>query len=147
MFRGRNLLQHQRLYYRQSHLIATSAIQLSFQNLYNVPVPSREEQVTTNLCPFPTLRTCLHHRIWWRSCSTAPTIAFVRIEDWRTQQWWALSVQSVLWRVKLHTMNCSHDLAFWTVYYYWLHVFFRQRGTSLQCVGSGPNLVTVRAVC
>ena len=59
-----------------SHLIATSAIQLSFHVLYNLPVLSRQEQDAASLCPFTNLRTCLHHRIWWRSCSTAPTFDF-----------------------------------------------------------------------
>ena len=136
MFWVRNLLQHQQWNYRHSHLIATSAIQLSFQVLYNLPVLSRQEQDTENLCPFLTLPTCLHHRIWWRSCSTAPTFANLRIEEWKSRQWLALCVQYVLWRVQFHTMNCSHSLAFWTIYYLWPHVFFRQWGTSLQCVGS-----------
>ena len=117
MFWGRNLLQHQQWNYRHSHLIATSAIQLSFQVLYNIPALSRQEQDTANRCPFPTLRTCLHRKIWWRSCSTAPTFAILRIEERTTRQWLALCVQSVLWRVQLHTINCSHDLDFWTVYY------------------------------
>ena len=80
------LLQHQRWNYRHSQLIATSAIPLSFQVLYNLPVLSRQEQGTANLCPFATLWTSLHHRIWWRKCSTAPTFAVLPIEDWRTRQ-------------------------------------------------------------
>ena len=138
MFEGRNLLQHQQWNYRHSHLIAISVIPLSLQVLYNLPVFPRQEQDTANLCPFPTLRICLHHKIWWRSWSTAPTIAVLRIEELRTRQWLALCVQSELWRVQLNTMNCSHDLAFWTVYYSWPHVFIRHWGTSLQCVGSDP---------
>ena len=117
MFGGRNLLQHLQWNYRHNHLIATSAIQLSFQVLHNLPVLSRQEQGTANLFPFPTLPTWLHHRIWWRNCSTAPTFAVLRIEEWRIRRWLALYVQSVLWWVQLHTINCSHDLAFGTVYY------------------------------
>ena len=135
MFWGKNLLWHQQWNYRHSHLIATSAIQLSFRVLCNLTVLSRQEQDTANLCPFLTLRFCLHHRNCRRSFSIAPTFATFRIEEWRTRQWLALSVQPKLWRVQLHTMNCSHDLAFWTIYYYWSHAFFRQWGTSLQCVG------------
>ena len=60
-----------------SHLIAISAISLSFQVWYNLQVLSRQEQDTANLCSILTLRTCLHHRIWWRSCSTAPKFAFI----------------------------------------------------------------------
>ena len=116
MFGGIKLLQHQQWNYRHSHLIATSAIPLSFQVWYNLPVLSRQEQDTANLCPFLTLRTCLHQRIWWRGCGTAPTFV-LRIKEWRTRQWLALSVQSVLWRFQIHTMSCSHGLAFWTVYY------------------------------
>ena len=112
MFWGKNLPQHQQWNYRHRHSIAASAIPLSFQVLDILPVLSRQEQDTASLCPFPTLRTCLHHRICWRSCSTAPFFAVLRIEDWRTRQWFALCVQFVLWRVQLHTMNCSHDLDF-----------------------------------
>ena len=118
IFGRRNLLQHQQWNYWHSHLIATSAIRLSLQVWYNLPVLSQQEQDTANLCPFPTPRTFLHHRICWRSCSTAPTFAVLRIEEWKTRQWLALCVQSLLWWVQLHTMNCSHDLAFWTVYYW-----------------------------
>ena len=139
MFCGRNLLRHQQWIYRHNHLIATSAIPLSFQVSCNLPVLSRQEQRTTNLCPFPTVRTCLHRKIWWRkSCSTAPTFAFLRIDEWRTRQWLVLCVQSQLSRVQLHTMSCSNDLEFWTVYYYKPHVFFRHWGSLLQCVGFGP---------
>ena len=88
MFGGKSFLQHQQWKYRHSHLIATSAIPLWFQVLYNLPVLSRQEQGTANLCPLPTLGTCSHHRIWWRSCSTAPTFEVFRIEEWRTRQWW-----------------------------------------------------------
>ena len=41
LFWGRNLLQHQQWNYRH---IATSAIKLSFQVLYTLPVLSRQEQ-------------------------------------------------------------------------------------------------------
>ena len=129
-----------------SHLTATPAIQLSFQVLYNLPVASRQEQKTANLCPFLLLRTCLHHRIWWRSCSKAPTFATLSIGEWRTRQWLALYVQSVIWRVQLHTKKCSHDLVFWTIYYNWPHVFFCQWGTSLQWSASVYNLIAVGAV-
>ena len=87
------------------------------------------------ICPFPALRTCLHRRNWCRSCSTAPSFAVLRVEEWRTRQWLVLCVQSVLWLVQLHTMNCSHDLVFWTVDYDWPHVFSCQWGTLLQCFG------------
>ena len=117
MLQGRNLLPHQQWNYRHSHLIATCAIQLSFQVLYNIPVLSRQEQDTANLCPLLTLRNCLHHKIWWRSCSTAPTFATLRNEEWRTRQWLVLCVQFQLWRVQLRTMICSYNLASWTVYY------------------------------
>ena len=117
MFGGRHLLQHQQWKYRHSHWTATSAIPLSIQVLCNLPVLSRQEQRTANLCPFPTPRTCLQQKIWWRSCSTAPTFAVLCTEERRTRQWLVLCVQSRLWRVQLHTMNCSNDLAFWKVYY------------------------------
>ena len=117
MFGRRNLLKHQQWNYRHGHLFATSAIQLSLQVLCNLAVLSRQDQDTVNLCPFPTFRTCLHHRIWWRSCITAPTFAILRIAEWRTRQGLVLCVQSQLLRVQLHTMNCSNGLAFWTVYY------------------------------
>ena len=90
---------------------STSAIPLSFQVWYNLPVFFPQKQDTANLCPFPTLRTCFHHRIWWRSCSTAPTFAVLSFEEWRTRQGLALCVRSVLWRVQLCTMNYSRDLA------------------------------------
>ena len=66
MFRGRNLLQHQPWNNRHSHLIATSAIPLSFQVSKNISVLSRQEQDIAILCPFPTLRTWLHHRVRWK---------------------------------------------------------------------------------
>ena len=112
---GRNLLQHQQWNYRHSHLIATSANPISFQVLYNLPVLSRQEQDTANLCPFPTLWTSLHHKILWRSCSTAPTFAVLRFEEWRIRQWLALCVQSERWWVQYHTITYSYYLAFWTV--------------------------------
>ena len=117
MFGGRISLQHQQWNYRHSHLIATSGIPLPFQLRYNLPVIFRPEQDTANLCQFPTLRTCSHHKIWWRSYSKAPIFAVMRIEEWRTRDWLALCVQSVLWRVQLHTKNCSHAPASSTVYY------------------------------
>ena len=116
MFWRRNLLKHQQWSYRHSQLIATSAIQLSIQVVNNLPVLSGEQDIG-KLCPFPTLRTCLHRRIWWRSCSTAPIFAILPIEEWRTRHRLALRVQCVLWRLQLHTMICSHDLAFWTFNY------------------------------
>ena len=116
VFQGRNLLQHQQWNYRHCHLIATSAIPLSFRVWYNVPAPSRQEQDTARLYPFPTLRWFLHHKIWWRGFSTAATFAVSRIEEWRTRKWLALCVQSVLRRVQFHTKICSLDLAFWIVY-------------------------------
>ena len=70
---------------------------------YKLPNLSRQAQDTANLCPFPTLRIFLHHRIWWRSCSTASTFAVLRIEERRTRQWLALFLQFVVWRVQLHT--------------------------------------------
>ena len=115
-FGQRKLLQHRQWNYRHGHLIGTSAIPLSFQIWYNLPVFSRQEQDTANLCPFPTIRIRLHHRGWWRRCGTAPTFAIFPIEEWKTGHWLALFVQSVPWRVQLHTMNCSNHLAFWTVY-------------------------------
>ena len=117
MFGEKNLLQHQLWNYRPSHLIATSAMLLSFQVWYNLPVLSRQEQDTANLCPYPTLRTCLLHRIWWRSCRKAPTFAALRIEERRTRHGLALCVQSLQWQVQLRLMKCSHDRASWTVYY------------------------------
>ena len=138
MFGGRNLLQHQLWNYRHIHWIATSAILLSFQVLYNLPYLSRQQQDTANRCPISIHRTCSHHKIWCKSCNTAPIFAVLRVEAWWSRKWLVLCVQSVLWRVQLHTMNCWHDLAFWTVYYWGPHVFFCQWGTSLQCVDSGP---------
>ena len=78
---------------------------------------SRKEQGTESFCPFLFLRTCWHHKIWRRSCSKAPAFAVLRIEERRTRQRVALYVQSVLWRIQLHAMKCSHALASWTVYY------------------------------
>ena len=101
MLWGRNWPQHQQWNYRHSHLIATSAVQLSFPVFYNLPVFSRQEQDPANLCPFLTLRPCLHQRTWWRSCSTAAPFATLRVEEWKTRQWLALCVQSVFWRVEL----------------------------------------------
>ena len=118
MFRGKSLLEHQQWNYRHSHLIITSVISLFFQVLYNFPIPSRQEQGTANLYPFPTLRNCLQYRIWWKSCSTAPTFAVLCVKEWRTRFWLVFCVQSELWRVQHHTTNCSCDLTFWTVYFY-----------------------------
>ena len=136
-FVRRNLLQHQQWNYWHSHLTATSAILLPYQVLYIIPFLSRQEQDTAKVCPFPIFRTWLHHRICWRSCSTAQTFAVLRIEEWRSRQWLARCVQSVLWRVQLRTINRSHDLAFWTLFYYWLHVVVSQLRTSVQCAGCG----------
>ena len=118
VFRGRNLLQHQQQYYLYNHLISTSAIPLSFQVWYNLPVLSRQEQDAAGLCQFPTLRICLQEGIWWRSCGRAPTVAVLRIEERKTRFWFALCVQNGLWRVQFHTKNCSHHLAFLTSYCY-----------------------------
>ena len=142
---GRNLLEHQSIYWH-SQLIATSAIELSFQVLYNLPVLSRQEQDTANLCPFLTLRTCLHHKIWWRSCSTAPAVAILRIEEWRTRQWLALCVQFVLCRVQLHTMNCSHDLVFEQFTINGCMCFFVSEVLRYSVSASVHNLIAVGAV-
>ena len=147
MFWGRKLLQHRQWNYRHSHLIATSANPLSFHVLYNLPFLSRQEHDMASLCPFPTLGTCLHHRIWWRSCSTAPTIAVLCNQDWRSWQWLVVRVQSVLWLVQLHTKICSHVLASWTVYYYWPHVFFFSEVLLYSVSAPVHDLVTVGSVC
>ena len=112
MFAWKSLLQHQQWNYRHSHLIAISAFLLLFQVLYNLPVASRQEQGRANPCPFPTLRTCLHHKIRWKSCTTAPTFAVLRNKEWRTRQLLVHCVQSELWWVQLHTMNCTYDLVY-----------------------------------
>ena len=114
----KKLLQRQLGNYQHSQLTPTSAIPLSFQVWYNLPVSSRQKLETSNLCPFLTLRTCLHHIIWWRKCSTAPTFAVLRIEERKTRQWLALCVQSVLLWVQLQIMHCSCNLTFWTVYHW-----------------------------
>ena len=143
MFCGRNLLQHQQWEYRQSHLAATSAIVLSFQVLYNLPVLCGQEQDTASLCPFLTLRICLGYRIWWRRCSTAPTSAVLRNEEWRVRQRLGLCVQSVLWQVQLHTMNGSHDLAFWKICCYWPQVLFLNEVLRYSVSALVHDLVTV----
>ena len=53
--------------------------------------------------------SCLHHQIWWRSFSTAPTFAVLRIEEWTTRQCLALCVQPLasFGEFNHHTMNCS----------------------------------------
>ena len=89
MFGGRNLQQHQQWKHRHSHLIATSAIPLSFHVWYNLPVLFGKSKIQ-RICPCPTFRTCLLHRNWWRKCSTAPTFAVLRIEESRPRQWLAL---------------------------------------------------------
>ena len=58
----------------------------------------------------------LRPRIWWSSCCTAPTLAVLPFEKWKFPQWLAVCVQSMLWRVQLCSMNCSHDLVLRTVY-------------------------------
>ena len=146
MFWGGSLLQHQQWNFRQSHLIATSAMPLLFHVLYNLSVLSRQNQVTANLYPLPTFRTCVNHRNYWRSCSAAPTFAVLRIEEWRTRQWLVFCVQSVLRWVQLHSMNCSHDLAFWTVYYQWTLVFFVSEGLRYSVLAAVSDLVTVGAL-
>ena len=109
---GGKLLQHQHWNYRHSIMIATSAIQLSFQVLYNLPVPSQQEQDTANLCPFLTPRTGLHYRTW-RSCNTAPTFAVLRFEEWRTRQWLVSCVRSVC---ALESSTSYNDLFTWSSY-------------------------------
>ena len=140
MFWGRNLLQHQQWNCRHSHLIVTSAIPLSFQVLYNLPVLSRQEQDRANLCPFPSLRTCLYHKIWWRSCSTAPTFAVLRIEEKNPTM-----IASLCSICTLASSTSYNELLIWSSFSNSLllmaaSVFslVRYLVTVLQCVGSCP---------
>ena len=57
---------HEQWNYRCNPPIAGAPIPLSFQVGYNPPFPSGQEQDTANLCPFPSLLTCLRHRNWWK---------------------------------------------------------------------------------
>ena len=94
-------------------LIAIVPILFSIQVGCNLRVLSRQQQDAAKLCPFPSLRTCAHHKIPWKSCSTVPAFVVFYIEEGRVPQWLALCVQSVFWRVQPHAMNSSHDLLFW----------------------------------
>ena len=117
IFGERSLLQHRQWNYRQSNLNATSAIPLSFQVLYNLIVFLGKSKIH---------RICVHFQLFELVYITETGEEVVvqlqksqfwslPFEDWRSRNWLALCVQSVLKRVQLHTMNCSHGLAFWTV--------------------------------